>query len=590
MKAKTKAVTYRRFFWDVLRYKPLLTVGSIACNLGIFGYQAAVAYLVRLSLNELESGVRGEAFSGIAVYLAMILAVSVGRVAAILCSAVLDGKRSYYFQNRARVNLLRAIYQREDMTSVAGNSGRIFEVLDDDVPACLFPPELLTEVGGYCLYTLITLGLLLAVNWRVTLFIFLPLSAAIFGIQKMSERMKERRKTNREAHDEVSTFIGDVADSLLSIKTAGAEAAVLEQFTEKNKRRRAAVLRDALLNVKIEAALNLAVHAGVIIMMVAAARLLAGGSFKIGDFSIFVVSLGALGDCVNRIVELIYDSKKAEVSFERILATAQTQSPKRLLEDPGIALKGEIIAPSIARGRSPLAVFEARGLSYSYTGEDGFRDVSLRVRPGELVVIAGGVGSGKSTLLNVLSGNVKAQSGSLCWNGAPIENAGVFCLPPNVASSLQRGRYFSADVETNLCLGAPVGPEAMSRAAVLSAFDDALAELPEGAHTDIGAHGGMLSGGQRQRLALARMFARDAELNIVDDCVSALDASTQLRIRDGIKEHLRASGHGMIMATNLRLFLDAADRVLVLKQGRVVGEGTCEELCAECEELTSIIS
>ncbi len=590
MKTNSKSAAYLRFFMDTLRYKPLLTIINVICNAGIFSYSAAIAYLVRQILNQLQSGARGSVFASTVPYLFMILAVSLSRIGFIMSCAVLDGKRSYFYQNRVRINILRRIYKRNNITSTAGSSGRIFEVLDDDVPVCLFPPELLTEVTGHFVYTMITIGLLVFINWRVTLFVFIPLSVAIYGVQKLSDRVKEKRKSNREAHDDVSTFIGDVADCVLSIKTAGASSSVLGQFDERNKRRRHAILSDALFNVKIGTVLNLSVTLGVIIMMFVASRLLVGDSFKIGDFSIFIASLGTLGDCINRIVELVYESKKAEVSYERILEAVESQDHRCLLADPGIALKGEISLEKSAVQRQPLEMFEARKLTFTYAGDGGFRDVDMTVRRGEVVAIAGGVGSGKSTLLSVLSGGIKSESGKLLWNSKPVNDTGAFNLPPNMAYSSQRSRFFSSDILTNICLGDDIPSEGISRAVNLAALDEALGEMPNGMHTFIGNRGDMLSGGQRQRLALTRMLARNAELYIVDDCVSALDEATQQRVRDGVLDHIKSSGHGMIIATNLKSFLSVADRIVVLKKGYVVAQGSYPELCKNCEEFMAVVS
>ncbi len=572
MKAHAKSRAYLRYAMGVLREKPLLTLANIACNALIFSHAAAVAYLVRLILNTLETGVQGNALREIMGYLGLLIAVSLVRIIAIMGCAALDCLRSYYYRHRLRSNMLRLWREKDDVTQVTGQSGRLFELADDDVPACLFPPELLTEVTGFCIFTLIALGTLLSINWRVTLFIFLPLSAAIYGIQKLSEHMKEKRKANREAHDDVSTFIGDVTDSMLAIQTAGVEAAVLAQFGEKNRFRREAVLRDALFNTKVEAMLSVSVSLGVVIMMCICAGMLARGTFRIGDFAIFVGFIGSLASCVDRIVELFYEGKKAEVSYERIVASVGAENAPRLLDDAGITLRESVREEQVMRQRFPLKEFRVEDLSFSYGEKGGFRDVSFSVAPGELVVVAGGVGSGKSTLLGVLSGAMRADGGQLLWNGEAIPDYRTFCVPPNVAFSPQRIRFFSTDIETNLCLGYPAEPKEMAHAAALAALQDTLAGMKNGLHTQIGNRGELLSGGQRQRLSLARMFVRDAELNIIDDCVSALDEQTQLQIRNRLLAHLRSTGHVAIIATNASVFLEAADRILYMQGGAMVAD------------------
>jgi ATP-binding cassette subfamily B protein len=590
MKAISKTREYLEYCWGILKVKPLLTLAGTVCNVIIFTHWLGLAYCVRQILNGLENGIRGAVLQETAFYLIMMIAVSLLRVAAIMGCYAIDSRRYYYYQNRTRANIMRLIFKKDNMVKVAGNSGKIFETLDDDIPVCLFPPELLTEVTGYTVFTGFSLALLLSINWKVTLFIFIPLSAAIYGVQKLSERMKEKRKENREAHDEVSSFVGDIVDSVLAIKTFGAEAAVLDRYHEGNCRRRRTVLRDILLNSKISALLTGATSIGTVIMMFIAARMMTAGAFGIGDFSLFVGGLGTLASCVDRIVELIYLSKKAEVSYERIVEIAGEENRGRLLDDAGITLKKITSTPYQSKPRVPLVQFAAQNLSFSYEGGNGFQDVNITVQPGELIAIAGGVGSGKSALLGVLAGYMKADSGSLLWNGKEIQDRLNFCVPPNIACSPQRSGFFSSGISTNLCLGCPAAAEEITRAIRLAVLEDTISEMNNGLQTFIGKRGDMLSGGQRQRLALARMFLRNAELNIIDDCVSALDESTQLQFRDRLCGYLKSSRHAAIIAANRTPFLMAADKIFVMQKGRIIAEGQYDELLAGCREFAAMIA
>ncbi|MDR3121241.1 MAG: ABC transporter ATP-binding protein/permease [Clostridiales bacterium] len=601
MKANSKTREYLRFCLDLLRYKPLVTAADFLMNILIFSYGLTEAFLIRQIFNGLETGLKygfdrgleNGARSGIwrevGIYLVLMVVCSLLRVIWIMVNALLDNMRSYYFQNRTRANMLRLLYKQDDMVNVAGNSGKIFERLDDDIPACHFPPELISEVLGFTVITGMSIALLLSINWQVTLFIFIPMSAAIYGVQRLSERMKEKRKENRAVHDEVSAFIGDVADSVLAIKTSGAEASVLARYDEGNRRRTKAVLRDIFFNAKVRALLTCATSVGTVVMMFIAARMITSGTFGLGDFSIFVASLGTLASCVDRIVELIYESKKAEVSYERIVETVGEENRGALSSDAGVTLKGSAPANDRPNPRVPLERFCAKGLSFSYDGDNGFANVNIDLRPGELIAVAGEVGSGKSALLGVLAGYMKADSGELLWNGKTISGGREFCTPPNIACAPQRSGFFSSDIASNLCLGYPAAPEELAGAIRLAALEAAIAGMNGGLNTLLGKKGERLSGGQRQRLGLARMFVRDAELNIIDDCVSALDEPTQLRFRDHLTEYLKGSRRAAVMATNRTPFLCAADKIYVMKNGRVIAEGQYDELLVHCAEFAAMV-
>lgn len=590
MKKKTRVRDYLQFCLGILRYKPMLTLANVAGNVVIFSYAAALAYAVRQIFNSLEQGMQGGILYEIVPYILLMIGASLLRMMAIMGCGIMDSMRSFYYQNAVRVNIMRRLYKQDHMTNVTGNAGRIFELIDDDVPSCLFPPELLTEVTGYTAFTMIALGMLLSINWQITVLIFLPLSAAIYGVQKLSERMKERRIANREAHDDVSGLIGDVADCVLAIQTAGAQEAVLDHLQEKNSRRSETIRRDVLFNAKIEALLRISVSVGTVVMMFIAATMLSGGSFRLGDFSIFVVYLGSLANCVDRIVELVFEARKAEVSYERILQTIGEENAASLLEDAALTIKKKQIFSGLPKRRMPLKCFEVKQLSFSYNGEDGFRDVNFRILPGQLVAVIGGVGSGKSTLLSALSGTIKADCGDMLWNDQLIESPSALCVPPNVAYTPQKTGFFSSDIRSNICMGYPATDEELTHAIWFSVLNDTVASLKDGLHSFIGSHGHMLSGGERQRLALSRMFVRDAQLSIIDDSISALDEHTQLQLRDRLLEFIRSKSRAAIIATDRKPFLHAADQIIVMKQGRVIAKGKYDELLDSCAEFAALVS
>ena len=578
---------------DILRRKKGITVLNIFCNSVIFSYSAATAFCVRQILNTIESA-QGFSFGAAIPYLVCILAaLPLVRIAAIMACAYLDALRAFYYQNRVRINVQRLLLNKNDINSVAGKSPALFEVLDNDIRISTFPAELLTEVSGYFIYTLIALAMLLSINWRLTLFIFIPLSAAIYCIQRLSERMKESRQVNRAAHDAASGFTSDIVNTALAIKASGAGEAVPKQNDSVNKSRRAAVLFDILFNAKIDVLLNTAVHLGTAVMMFAAARLMTGGNFGIGDFSLFVAHLGTLADCVNRIVELAAESRRAEVSYERILIAAGGNNRNALNAGPGVTLKRissscldkddavrEAHTASFTKSSRPFSdtpgpqqsetpLLEVRNLSYDYGDGKGFSDVSFTLKQGELAVVSGELGSGKSTLLSVLMGLLPADRGELLLDGVPVKKGERF----SIAGAPQRSGFFSASLGENLCLGFPASDHDIARSLTTAAFGEMAADMPHSLSLDLGSRGDRLSGGQQQRLALARMFLRKARLNIIDDCISALDKDTREELLRNLRVFLWETSCSVIMATNEPSFIEAADLVLCMDHGRVVRKG-----------------
>jgi len=620
---KTESRTFLEFSLKLLGYKKWTTVANLFCNSIIFSHQAAVTYFIRQILNNFSVD-PADALRKAYPYLIGFMAVAGVRVVAIMSCAVLDAKRAYFYQNRIRLNAMQHLMQKPDITQVTGKANQIFEILDDDIPVATFPVELLTEASGYAVYTLIALSMMLSINWQLTLFIFVPLSAAIYGVQRLSERMKERRKVNREAHDAASAFIGDIADVAMSVKSAGAKEAVLHRYDQVNGVRRSAILQEKSFNERVELLLSGSVALGSAVMMFIAARLLAGESFGIGDFSFFIAHLFTLSECVYRVVEIYTESRKAEVSYERILSALDCE-PELLTRKNELVLrevveeegglkedKAEAVADKLRviteKEQRPLdadagllsgspthtqaltqaagetrndekkvALLRVQDLTYTYTGNDGFRDVSFDLHPGQLTVIAGGMASGKSTLLSTLLNLLPYQLGTVL-SPSKFPEKWIIGAP-------QRSGFFATDLETNLKLGQKLSDEEIARGLNIAALPSSIPLA-----TEIGGRGDKISGGQRQRLLMARVFARPQPIKVIDDCVSALDGETRLLVLQRIRAHLKNSGDAVVIATNAQNFMQQADQIIFMERGLVKGKGTYEELLRGDPAFAEIVS
>jgi ABC-type transport system involved in cytochrome bd biosynthesis fused ATPase/permease subunit len=282
---------------------------------------------------------------------------------------------------------------------------------------------------------------------------------------------------------------------------------------------------------------------------------------------------------------------------------------------PGVDISaGTAPAPDLAP-RTELRVLDLDGFTAVHEdGTLGVQDVDLTVRRGELVLVLGPVGSGKSSLLRALAGIVH-HTGSLRWNGKPVEEPSVFLRPNQVGYVGQLPRVLSGTVQENIRLGHDVDAADAVATAQLE-HDLAMAGVAAGARDTvshaaradrtvgftpgqgetaadrlrdrspdrrapqggldllIGHKGTRLSGGQLQRLALARALAPRTELLVADDVSSALDVTTELDLWRALREH----GVTVVGSTSKRAALAQADRVVVLVAGRAVAQGTWDEL------------
>jgi ATP-binding cassette subfamily B protein len=221
---------------------------------------------------------------------------------------------------------------------------------------------------------------------------------------------------------------------------------------------------------------------------------------------------------------------------------------------------------------------EFRNIRFRYREDrPALEDVSFTVRHGERVALVGESGEGKTTLVDLLGRYYMPQSGEILIDGTPSGDINLRSLRSQMAYVPQELSLLHDTIETNIRLGRlDATKEEIRRAARLAHLTEFIEKLPDGWETKVGERGLKLSGGERQRVALARAFLRDPKILILDEPTSNLDSKTEAFIQESLAELMRGRTT-FIIAHRLKTVADA-DRILVLKDGRIVEQGTHEEL------------
>ncbi len=302
------------------------------------------------------------------------------------------------------------------------------------------------------------------------------------------------------------------------------------------------------------------------------------GSMQVGTLIAFLTYLMQILLAVMMATFILTMLPRAAVSAERIgevLGTETSVTPPR----------------SPVRPPERQGSVELRDVSFAYPGADEpvLSGISLVARPGKTLAIIGRTGSGKSTLINLIPRLFDVTSGAVLIDGVDVRELAPDTLWSAMGLVPQRSYLFSGTVRSNLQYGNPeASEEELWRALTIAQARDFVKELDGGLDARIAQGGANLSGGQRQRLAIARALTRRAKILLFDDSFSALDTATEGRLRQALQS--QSGGATIIIVAQRVSSVINADRILVLDNGRIVGNDTHAGLLATCTTYQEIVS
>ena len=286
----------------------------------------------------------------------------------------------------------------------------------------------------------------------------------------------------------------------------------------------------------------------------------------IGSFTSFMSYLMQIMFAIIMTSFMGMQASRAAISIKRINEVLDTEPAMTFVDSPDEDLLGKI-------------VFDKVSFTYPHDTEPTLKEISFEIEPGQMVGVVGATGAGKSTLAQLIPRLFDPQEGSVSIGGRNVKDINQKTLRQTVSIVLQKAILFSGTIADNLRQGAPQASlEAMERAAGIAQAKEFIDRLDETYESEVEERGNNFSGGQKQRMSIARGVIGQPKVLVLDDSTSALDAKSEKLVQEALNHDLKGATT-VIIAQKISSVVKA-DKILVLDEGRLIGEGTHSELVA----------
>lgn len=452
--------------------------------------------------------------------------------------------------------------------------GKLLTRLTSDVDALaeVFGSGAVGVLGD--LVTLLVIAVtMISIEWRLGLLLLVSQVPVVLGILWLQSRF---RKANYRVREELSQLNADLQENLQGLEVVQMfrrEATNSARFAQVTAAYREAVNGTILFDSAISAFIEWVALSAVAVVLALGGAMVLGSAMGLGTLTTFILYSQRLFDPLRQLAERFTQIQGGLTAVERI--GELLEQPIEIADLPASERTAAAIQSGSRRASAGEVIFD--NVSFAYREDDPIlTDLSFRIAPGEHVALVGPTGSGKTTVIRLLCRLYEPQRGRILLDGIDIRQLPIPTLRQRLGVVLQDTFLFSGNVADNLRLDAPISSDALQQICSELGLEPLLRRLPDGLATELRERGGNLSSGERQLLSVARVAIRDPSVLVMDEATAFMDPSTEATLQRDLSRLLQQRT-AIVIAHRLAT-VETADRILVLRKGYLIEQGSHSEL------------